>query len=55
MKYLSGTALFAAIIAGLYWTTDIYPDAEYQGYATKFAQSQDERMRRQKAKGGKSY
>ena len=51
MKYLSGTALFAAIIAGLYWTTDIYPDAEYQGYAKKFAQSQDERMRRQKAKG----
>ena len=56
MKYLSGSALFAAIIAGLYWTADVYPDPEYQGYAAKFAASQAERMRQRKAaRGGKSY
>ena len=49
MKYLSGTALFAAIVAGLYWTTDIWPDKEYQGYVTKLEASQTERMRAQKA------
>ena len=50
MNYLSGTALFAALIAGLYWTTDIYPDAEYQGYAKKFAGTQTERMRAKQSK-----
>ena len=49
MNYLSGTALFAALIAGLYWTTDIWPDAEYQGYVTKLKASQTERMRVKKA------
>ena len=49
MKYLQGTALFAAIIAGLYFTTNIYPDAEYQGYVTKLKASQTERMRVKKA------
>jgi hypothetical protein len=50
MKYLSGAALFAAIMAGLYWTTDIWPDAEYQGYATKFEKSQEQRMAQKKQK-----
>jgi len=49
MNYLSGTALFAALIAGMYWTTDIYPNTEYQGFASKFKQSQAERMRVKKA------
>ena len=50
MKYLSGTALFAAIIAGLYWQVDIWPDKGYQGYATKFEETQKARMAQKKQK-----
>jgi hypothetical protein len=54
MKYLQGTALYVAIVAALYFTADIYPDKEYQGYAQKFAATQKDRMARL-ARGAKSY
>ena len=32
MSYLSGTALFAAIVAGLYMTKEVFPEATYNSY-----------------------
>jgi len=46
MHYLAGTGLFLAIVAALYSTREVYPQARYDSEAESFKQAQKQDSRR---------